>query len=110
MYNIEELKAIIIEKFKPLNPEKVILFGSYANGNPTEDSDIDLYVVTKDDYMPVTWKEKSDFNLNILFKIKDFTDRYPTDLITHTRAMHQKFIEMDSMFCRQIMKNGIVIL
>ncbi len=110
MYNIEELKAIIIEKFKPLNPEKVILFGSYANGNPTEDSDIDLYVVTKDDYMPVTWKEKSDFNLNILFKIKDFTDRYPTDLITHTRAMHQKFIETDSMFCRQIMKNGIVIL
>lgn len=110
MYNIEELKAIIIEKFKPLNPEKVILFGSYANGNPTEDSDIDLYVVTKDDHMPVTWKEKSDLNLNIMLKIKDFTDRYPTDLITHTSAMHQKFIEMDSMFCRQIMKNGIVIL
>jgi predicted nucleotidyltransferase len=26
-------------------PEKIILFGSYANGNPTEDSDIDLFIL-----------------------------------------------------------------
>lgn len=25
-----------------IQPEKIILFGSYANGNPTEDSDLDL--------------------------------------------------------------------
>ncbi len=28
--------------------ERVILFGSYANGHPREDSDIDLIVVSKD--------------------------------------------------------------
>jgi len=28
-----------------LKPEKIILFGSYAYGTPTEDSDIDLLVV-----------------------------------------------------------------
>ena len=28
---------------------KVYLFGSYAYGNPTEESDIDIYVVTPDD-------------------------------------------------------------
>jgi predicted nucleotidyltransferase len=27
------------------NPDKVILFGSYANGNPGEDSDLDLLVI-----------------------------------------------------------------
>ena len=27
----------------------IYLFGSYAYGNPTEDSDIDIYVVTPDD-------------------------------------------------------------
>lgn len=30
-----------------LHPEKIILFGSYAYGNPTPDSDVDLLVVLK---------------------------------------------------------------
>lgn len=30
-----------------LQPEKIILFGSYAYGNPTPDSDVDLLVVMK---------------------------------------------------------------
>jgi len=33
---------VLIEKFQP---EQVILFGSYAYGNPTDDSDIDLLVI-----------------------------------------------------------------
>lgn len=32
-----------------LHPEKIILFGSYAYGNPTPDSDVDLLVVMKGD-------------------------------------------------------------
>jgi len=30
-----------------LKPEKIILFGSYAYGNPTPDSDVDLLVIMK---------------------------------------------------------------
>ncbi|KIM07008.1 MAG: hypothetical protein KU28_07475 [Sulfurovum sp. PC08-66] len=44
MVNIEELKPLIVEKLKPLNPSQIILFGSYAYGTPTQDSDIDLYI------------------------------------------------------------------
>jgi len=29
-------------------PESIYLFGSYANGTPNEDSDIDIYVVVPD--------------------------------------------------------------
>jgi predicted nucleotidyltransferase len=32
--DIEELKREIFERLRPLNPELVILFGSYAHGNP----------------------------------------------------------------------------
>jgi predicted nucleotidyltransferase len=36
----------IIEKVKArANPEKIYLFGSYASGQPTEKSDLDLLVV-----------------------------------------------------------------
>ena len=39
---IQTLTSAIVEK---INPEKVILFGSYAYGNPTIKSDIDLLVI-----------------------------------------------------------------
>ena len=35
----------IIEQLKPLDPDKVLLFGSYAWGDPDEESDIDLFIV-----------------------------------------------------------------
>ena len=45
MVDIEVLKHEIVERLKPLNPDKIILFGSYAYGIPTEDSDVDLFIV-----------------------------------------------------------------
>ncbi len=40
--NIRELTERIVQEF---HPERVILFGSYASGNPRPDSDVDLLVV-----------------------------------------------------------------
>ncbi len=45
MKNIKKIKYQIVEAIKPLNPEKIILFGSYAYGNPSENSDLDICVV-----------------------------------------------------------------
>ena len=47
MIDIKKIKEEIVDKLLPLNPEKIILFGSYAYGNPTEDSDLDICVVEK---------------------------------------------------------------
>ena len=63
--DIEELKPEIVERLRPLDPERVILFGSYAHGNLTEDSDIDLYVVTKDEFVPRSFREKADLRLKL---------------------------------------------
>lgn len=41
MLNVKSL----LEKLRPLDPEKIILFGSYAKGKPDPDSDIDLLIV-----------------------------------------------------------------
>ena len=69
MINIENIKDEIIEKLKPLNPNKVILFGSYAYGTPNEDSDIDLFLV-KDDT-----KEKH-YEAKAMMKLRDLTQKY----------------------------------
>ena len=46
--NREVLKKEIVQKLLPLQPRKIILFGSYAYGTPNETSDIDICIV-KDD-------------------------------------------------------------
>jgi predicted nucleotidyltransferase len=43
---LDTLKDIIINT---VPVEQIILFGSYANGTPHKDSDLDLYVILKDD-------------------------------------------------------------
>ena len=42
---------VLVDRF---HPEQVILFGSYAYGDPTPDSDVDLLVIKKMDGSPVT--------------------------------------------------------
>ena len=45
MIDINSIKLSITEKLKPLNLNKIILFGSYAYGTPNENSDLDICVV-----------------------------------------------------------------
>ena len=106
----EELGARIKDALAPLHPEKVILFGSYAWGQPTADSDIDLYVVTRDDFMPATWRQKRDIVRTVSNRILDLRTRYAIDLLVHTKPMHRKFVEINSSFARQIMEEGTRLL
>jgi len=47
------------EVLKTLNPKSVILFGSYINGTPDEDSDIDIAVIF--DNFDGNWLETAAF-------------------------------------------------
>jgi len=106
----DNIKKEIIGRLKPLNLEKVILFGSSAWGDFHKDSDIDLYVVTKDDFLPKNWREKGKVHLRVINALDDVQKSVPIDLIVHTKPMHEKFIEINSMFCRKILKEGISLI
>jgi predicted nucleotidyltransferase len=53
----EYLKKTIVAALLPLEPEKVILFRSYAMGVARDDSDVDIYVVSKVDFIPENYAE-----------------------------------------------------
>lgn len=91
----------IIEKLKQTKPERIILFGSYAYGEPTENSDLDILVVTGDDLVPSSFAEKSKIYLKISGAISDIKKEFPVDLIVHTKPMHQKFIQNNSLFAER---------
>ena len=51
MATIEQINEIIKKIVENFQPEKIILFGSHANGTATEESDLDLLVI-KDSDLP----------------------------------------------------------
>jgi predicted nucleotidyltransferase len=110
MISVNELGSILKEQLKPLNPEKIILFGSYASGAQTKDSDIDIYIVTKDDFIPQSFKERKELYTRVMSLMRNIVQTYPTDVIIHTKKMHEKFLALNSHFSREIMTKGIHIL
>jgi predicted nucleotidyltransferase len=106
----ELIKNEIIENLRPLNPEKVILFGSYAYGSPTNESDIDLYIVTKDNYFPSSFSEKMDLKIKISDMLGNLRNQMAVDIIVHTIPMHQRFIELESSFAKMIVSQGIPLI
>lgn len=91
---IENLCRQIVENF---NPQKIILFGSHAYGEPTADSDVDLLVV-----MPF---EGSDAHkaVEILLNLKTGV---PLDLLVRTSEQIRERIEMEDFFMREIINKG----
>lgn len=66
-FNNDNLVEFIIERLKPLNPLKIILFGSYVYGTPTVDSDLDICVIKKE------IESKYKVQKEIRFRLKDIS-------------------------------------
>jgi predicted nucleotidyltransferase len=90
------VKRIVSE----LKPEKIILFGSYAYGNPTPDSDVDLLVI-----MQTSIKRQVDRYV----LVSNFLDprQFPVDIIVHTPAEIKRALNLKgNFFIPDIMTNG----
>jgi predicted nucleotidyltransferase len=109
MSDIENILDQIIGILEPFGIDKLILFGSYAYGSPGLDSDIDLLVVTDDEFTPENFTEKAQLNIVISRLLDGIKAKVPLDLIVHTRAMHKNFLKMNGMFCREIANKGKVL-
>jgi len=110
MVDIEKIQQEILNALKPLQLNRVILFGSYAYGLPNKNSDIDLYIVTKDEYIPQSYKEKRALVWEVSQKILDIRKKYAIDLLVHTKKMHERFVELQSSFAKEILQKGRVLL
>jgi len=94
------LKEIIVET---VDVEQIWLFGSQATGTPGKDSDLDLYVVLKDD------AETREFDaevqiLGAIGKVKTM----PVDIIANKKSKYLRLAEGPTME-RKIAREGIKI-
>jgi uncharacterized protein len=81
--------AQIVSHILPLDPYRVVLFGSYAGGVPTPDSDIDLLVVMDSPDISQSYAERMARRLAVRRSIRDINARVPIDLLVYTRAEYE---------------------
>ena len=88
----------IVDQIMPFNPEKIILFGSYAWGNPTADSDLDLCVIKE------TAEPKRDRQLRLRRLLLNVD--IAADILVYTSNEADKRIGMGDFFVRDILNKG----
>jgi uncharacterized protein len=100
MVPMRQIKAIGKKIGDRFRPQRVILFGSYAEGHGTPDSDVDLLVVMPFKGSPV------DQSVEIRMQIHP---PFPVDLLVRTPAAIRKRLSMGDQFVRSILARGKVI-
>lgn len=103
MLNKIELENIIKKITENSSAKEIILFGSYAKGNATEESDIDLCVLLENG----NYKKR-----DILKKIRkslmvDY--KYPLDLLLYTVDEFRERSELNITFENEIREKGIKV-
>ena len=84
-----------------LHPEKVVLFGSYARGNPAKDSDLDLLVVKQTDLPRPERGKEARRSLRGM--------KIPVDLLIYTPAEVKENLGIGQSFLSQVMAEGKVL-
>jgi uncharacterized protein len=84
-----------------LTPEKIILFGSYAYGKPTPDSDVDLLVILK--------TKKSRKERVVAVSLLLYPRPFPVDIMVKTPKEIENDLKKGNVFIREIMKKGRVL-
>ena len=109
MTDIDQIINNLTDTLKEEGVEKIILFGSYAYGIPNEDSDLDIIVVTRDNFMPNTNREKMELHHKYNILIKKFRRVIPIDLLVYTKLMYQKLQESGSLFTNEVNIKGKIL-
>ena len=76
--------SLIVERLKQINPDRVILFGSYAYGVPHRDSDIDLIVVLNKHGTGSTYQEKKKNRMAVGKELLEIEREIPIDTLVYT--------------------------
>ena len=99
----------IIKNLKKLNPVKIILFGSYANGNYSEESDIDLIVILDSSEIAKNYEEKMKNKLLVRKSIYELTKKIPIDLVVYTKAEYDIISNNENSFYNEIATTGKIL-
>lgn len=84
-----------------VNPEEIILFGSYAWGNPDKYSDLDLCVIVPDN---IPQFDRIEWGVRILNAVNDLM--IDVDIVIKTRSDVETFKTVPASLTKKIIEQG----
>ena len=97
-YQINEVIAKIAAKF---NPDKIVLFGSYAIGAQNVDSDLDILIVQDSD-LPMH-KRGFDIRMSLIGTL------IPMDILIYTKSEFEQEKNKNFSFLNSALKNSKIV-
>jgi len=94
--DIERYGAAIAREFRP---QKIIVFGSYAYGRPTQDSDVDMMVILQ-------YRRGSRPSLEIRRRI---SAGFPVDILVRPPAEIDRRLRQGDSFIKEVISKGRVL-
>ena len=104
--NKETYIPLIVEELKKAEPEKIILFGSYAYGEPNSNSDIDVFVVKDIDASLVR-----DYRIDLKLRLWEIIKKWniPVDIIVDSQERINQRIKEGDQFYKEIFTKGSIL-
>ena len=97
---LEGIRSVTGQIVRQFHPQKVVLFGSYAYGQPTEDSDVDLLVLMDLDEPP----------LHVAAKIAAAIEHpFPIDIVVRTPTEFVAAVQRKGVFATEVVTKGITL-
>jgi predicted nucleotidyltransferase len=100
MVSMKDIRAAAERIGRDFRPHKIILFGSYACGTPTADSDVDLLVILPFEGKPAYKATEIALKAN---------PHFPMDLLARTPRQVRERLAMGDFFMRDILRKGKVL-
>lgn len=101
MIDKSKIDEIVDKIVKGFNPEKIILFGSYAAGNPNNDSDLDLLIVQETD-LPAH-RRAIDMRLSLI------GSKVPMDILVYTSSEFNEDKNKQNSFIYSAIQNSEIL-
>ena len=102
-YNLtQSLEQIVRRLVEGLQPEQIILFGSYAYGQPKAGSDLDILVIVSESTEPAHRRAQKAYRCVGSIGI-------PKDLLVLTREEYEKQMRIVTSLARHVKEKGRVL-
>jgi predicted nucleotidyltransferase len=100
MISRRDIKRVCAQIAREFRPQRIILFGSYAYGKPTSDSDVDLLVI-----MPLNGRP-TEKAVEISSRLEH---RFPIDLLVRSPEEVRRRLAWNDFFLREATEKGMVM-
>ena len=100
MIGRRDIRRVCAQIAREFRPQRIILFGSYAYGQPTPDSDVDLLVI-----MPLKGRA-TEQAVEISRRLEH---RFPIDLLVRSPEEVLQRLAWNDFFLREATEKGVVM-